>query len=344
MYLKGLFSNGAEDKRGRMSNIAASPGRVTVGPLQVMVRKEIGDLVRSRRFLVLLGLIVLTFFGSLYVSLSNIHAITGNTRDPDRNLLYLKLLTSTDGSLPSFYGFMSFLGALLGIGLGFDAVNSEQSNRTLIQLLAQPVYRDNILLAKFIAPLVVVTVLFCSLSLSMVGAGLIITGVYIEWMEVFRILIFVLLTVCYVTFWLSLSIFFSIKVKQAASSALCVLAIWLFFTVFYRLIVQLIAKAFFPDPAFLSQEEIVGYGNIVRDMLRFSPSQLYTDATTVMLMPSIRSLGPLTMEQVAGAIPAPLPLRESVLIVWPQLSGLLAGTMLCFAFSYQGFMRKEIRS
>jgi ABC-2 type transport system permease protein len=30
--------------------------------------------------------------------------------------------------------------------------------------------------------------------------------------------------------------------------------------------------------------------------------------------------------------------------VWPQLVGLLALTVLCFAFAYVGFMRQEIRA
>jgi ABC-2 type transport system permease protein len=78
--------------------------------------------------------------------------------------------------------------------------------------------------------------------------------------------------------------------------------------------------------------------------LRFVPSQLYTDATTTLLMPSVRSLGPLTMEQMAGAIPSPLSLRESLLVVWPQVSGLIAATVVCFAVSYYIFMRREIRT
>jgi ABC-type transport system involved in multi-copper enzyme maturation permease subunit len=51
-----------------------------------------------------------------------------------------------------------------------------------------------------------------------------------------------------------------------------------------------------------------------------------------------------TMEQMAGAIPSPLPFKESIMIVWPQVSGLLASTAGCFALAYYLFMRREIRS
>jgi ABC-2 type transport system permease protein len=47
---------------------------------------------------------------------------------------------------------------------------------------------------------------------------------------------------------------------------------------------------------------------------------------------------------MAGAIPSPLSYRESLLIVWPQLTGLVGGAVMCFALSYYFFMRREIRT
>jgi ABC-2 type transport system permease protein len=346
LYFKDLFSkklkSNAIDVNGA-GPVALGIDRAA-SPFAIIVKKEIGDLVRSWRFIVILALIVLTFLASLYVSLTNLaSAKTGNV-EPEKLLLYLKILTTTDGSLPSFHIFMSFLGAILGIGLGFDAINSEQQNGTLIRLLAQPIYRDNLLLAKFISPIIVITTLFLSLGLLMIGSGLIITGVSIEIVEILRILAFMLLTVLYVGFWLSLSILLSVKFRQATTSALTAIGIWLFFTIFYKIIINMVVKAFLPDPAFLSQADVLYYNNLILDLLRFSPGQLYTDATTVLLMPAVRSLGPLTLEQMAGAIPTPLSFRESILIVWPQLTGLLAATVVCFAISYYWFMRREIRT
>lgn len=357
-YFKDLFSKDAGDKEiggsGTMAHQAiGGSGRLTDGtgdapakttPFGVILRKEIADHIRSWRFIVLLILIVLTFAATMYVSLSNLKAAVANEADPDRLFLYLKLLTTTDGSLPAFHIFISFLGPLLGISLGFDAVNAEQNNGTLIRVMAQPVYRDNLLLAKFLGALVVVAVLFFSLGLFMIGGGLIITGVRIEPVEFLRILAFLFVTVLYVGFWLSLSILLSIRFRQATTSALTAIGIWLFFTVFFRIIVNIAVKAFFPDPVYLSPTEILSYNYLILNMLRLAPSQLYMDATTTFLMPSVRSLGPLTVEQMAGAIPSPLPLRESILIVWPQVSGLLAATAVCFALSYYWFMRREIRT
>lgn len=339
VYFKDLFSG-----KLRIKRTADTDAAFYNKPFAVMVRKEVADHIRSWRFIVLLILIVLTFVGAMYVSLSNLKAAVSNENDPDRLFLYLKLLTATDGSLPPFHILMSFLGALLGISLGFDAINAERNNGTLIRLLAQPVYRDNLLLAKFVSALVIVATLFLALSLLMIGGGLIITGVRMDAVEFFRILAFVILTVLYVGFWLSLAILFSVKFKQATTSALTAIGIWLFFTVFYRIVVNIMVRSFFPDPSLMTQDDILFYNNLILDILRLAPSQLYTDATTTLLMPSVRSLGPMSMEQMAGAIPSPLSFRESILIVWPQVSGLLAATAVCFALAYYWFMRREIRT
>ena len=313
-------------------------------PFWVMVHKEIADDIRSWRFIVLMLLIVLTFFASMYVSLSHISAAVTNINDPDSIYLYLKLLTTTDNSLPPFHVFLSFLVPLLGISMGFDAVNAEYNSGSLTRIMAQPVYRDNLLLSKFVSALIVVSVLFVSLALLMIGAGLFLTGVRIEPQEVMRIMAFTGLSILYLAFWLALSILLSVRFKQPATSALTAIGIWLFFTIFYQIVVTIGVKAFLPDPAFLSSDQIAAYDGLILNFLRVAPNQMYTDATTTLLMPSVRSLGPLTMEQLAGAIPSPLPFKESLMIVWPQITGLIAGVAACFALSYYIFMRREIRS
>ena len=127
IYFKGLFSKEANHNNSL---------RASAGPFSVMVRKEVADHVRSWRFIILVVLIVLTFFGAMYVSMSHIRLVVANEKDPDHLFIYLKLLTTTDGTLPPFHVFISFLGPLLGIALGFDAVNAEKNNGTLTRLLA----------------------------------------------------------------------------------------------------------------------------------------------------------------------------------------------------------------
>jgi ABC-2 type transport system permease protein len=41
---------------------------------------------------------------------------------------------------------------------------------------------------------------------------------------------------------------------------------------------------------------------------------------------------------------APLPLGESILLIWPQLTGLIAFTIFMFVVGYVLFQRQEIRA
>lgn len=334
-----LSSKEFSSTKRKNPNRAASPS-----PLALLVRKEVYLYMRSWRFLVLLIVVALTFAASMYISASNLKSVVTNHQNPDHIYMYLKLLTATDNSIAPFHVFLGFLAPLLGISLGFDAINSESNAGTLSRLMAQPIYRDTLLIAKVLAPLLIVSTLFTALVLLMIGGGLLYTGVTIEMQEVVRILLFVFISVCYVAFWANFAVLCSIRFKQAATSALVAIGVWLFFTIFYPVLVNLLVHSFLPSPNMLTPEDYVYYNELIMALMRLSPSQLYSDATTTLLMPSIRSLGPVSMEKMMGAIPAPLQIRDSILLVWPQISGLLASTMLCFALAYALFMRREIRA
>ena len=313
-------------------------------PMRVLLRKEIAEHIRSWRFIILLTLILLTFTASMYSSLSNIKSAFMSSENSSEAFFYLKLLTLTDDTIPPFHIFLSFLAPILGISLGFDAINSEHNNGSLIRLIAQPLYRDNVIVAKFIAPLLIVAVLFLALTFLIVGYAMYISGIPIEWQEIVRIIAFNGMTVLYVGFWLSIAILLSIRFKQPATSALTAIGIWLFFTIFFQVVVNIAIKAFIPDPNYLSADKIAYYNEIILNVLRISPNQLYVDASTTLLMPTVRSLGPVSMEQMVAAIPSTMSVRNSLMLVWPQLSGLIAFTLLMFATSYYLFMRREIRS
>jgi ABC-2 type transport system permease protein len=313
-----------------------------IHPFRVIVYKEISDHVKSWRFIILIAIILLTCLGSLYTALANIGTAV-KPNEPEGAFFFLKLFTISDGTLPSFFVFISFLGPLLGISLGFDAVNSEQSKGTLSRILSQPIHRDYLINAKFLAALIVISVMLFSLGFLVMGLGLITIGIPPTAEEFMRIIFFIILSIIYIAFWLNLSILFSVQFRQPATSALSGIAVWLFFAVFYGMIVNLILKPITPTEMSHPQQ-VYMYENIKLSLMRVMPNELFSEATTTLLMPTVRSLGPLSMEQVYGTIPGPLPLSQSLLLVWPQVTGLIAATILCFVLSYVFFMRKEVRS
>ncbi len=300
-----------------------------VRPFWVMVQKEISEHVRNWRFIILVALILLTTVGSIYTVLSiirdNAAQISSNT-----TFLYLKMFTKSNNNLPPFITLISFLGPLLGIALGFDAVNAERNKGTLSRVISQPIPRDHFINSKFVGALTVIFILVFSLGLLVLGLGILYIGVPPALGEFLRIIIFLIFTCIYIAFWLNLGITFSIVFRQSATSALSALAIWLFFTVFYSMLVNVITG-------------VSSSVNLSLILSRISPNYLFDELTTVLLTPSIRSLGALSFEQIYGAIPSTLPLGQSLLLAWPHITALLAATMICFGISYVLFMKQEIR-
>jgi ABC-2 type transport system permease protein len=311
-------------------------------PFWVIVRKEITDHVKSWRFIILITIIALTCLGSVYTAMTSLGG-AAKPKSLNAAFFFLQMFTLSDGTLPSFIVFIGFLGPLLGISMGFDAINSEQNKGTLSRIVAQPIHRDYIINAKFTGALIVIGIMLFALAFLVLGIGLISLGIPPSPEEFIRIVLFVMLSILYVAFWLNLSILFSVKFRQQATSALAGIAVWLFLSVFYPLIVNLATRSMEPTNT-SSTIQVMNYERLKLALMRFLPNQLFSDATTTLLVPSVRSLGPFTMEQVQGAISGPLPLGQSILLVWPQVTGLIAITILCFVLSYVSFMRREIRS
>jgi ABC-2 type transport system permease protein len=67
--------------------------------------------------------------------------------------------------------------------------------------------------------------------------------------------------------------------------------------------------------------------------------------TLALLDPSTRTLGIVFLSQLEGALMgAPLPFSQSVLLIWPQLAGLVAAMVVVFTIAYVNFQRQEIRA
>jgi len=307
--------------------------------LWAVVSKEMADHLTSARMQILEGLILLTAFGTVYAAIQNLRETFG--QDP---FLFLKLFTTGRDPLPAFVGFLGFLVPLMAIALAFDAINGEFSRRTLSRVLAQPVYRDALLFGKFLAGFFTLALALTAIWLLIMGLGLLRVGIPPSGEEVARSLWFLLATICYGGIWLAVALVFSIVFRQSATAALASIAVWLFFTVFWGMIASLLAQMLRPVQIGLPQE-VLAQVQLEQTLTRLSPSTLYSEITLALLHPSVRALGLVLPMQLEGAVlGAPLPLGQSLLLIWPQLTGLIAATILLFAVGYVLFQRQEIRA
>src|SRR5262249_38147635 len=134
--------------------------------------KEFADHLSSARMRVLEGLVVVISVATMWSTIGDIKSITQT--DP---FLFLRIFTGVRDATVSFPMLLSFAVPVVALGLGFDAINGEFSRRTLSRVLSQPVYRDAVLLGKFLAALATITVSLTVLWLLLFGLGLIMMGV-----------------------------------------------------------------------------------------------------------------------------------------------------------------------
>jgi ABC-2 type transport system permease protein len=304
--------------------------------------KELSDNLSSARMLVLELLIVLTALAALYEAIDSLRQHTAE--DP---FLLLRLFTIAREPLPSFVAILGFLIPLMAIGLGFDAINSEHNRRTLSRILAQPIYRDALLMGKYLAGLATLAISLAALWLMVIGLGLIFLGVPPGGEEVARSLMFLVIAIFYAGVWLSLAMLFSIVFRSPATAALAALGIWLFLTVLWPMLAPALAQGIAPpDPRYaalgLDTPDTAMWAQFLS---RLSPNYLFGEAMTAILSPTTRTLGSVFIEQLRGAVMgAPLPFGESVMIAWPQTVGLIAGTIVLFVAGYVVFQRQEVRA
>ena len=314
--------------------------------IKVILEKELADHFSSYRFVIIFALIAMISLITAYMVGLNIRQQLDGVAKP--RFIFLMLFTAP-GAMFSLVQFVAFFGPLVGLILGFDTINRERNQGTLSKLLAQPIYRDVVINGKFLAGVSLITIMLVSIVLVITGLGLLVMGIVPGLEEIWRIAIYLVISIVYVSFWLGVAILFSILFRSTATSALAALAVWIFFSFFVSIGANIVASALADDSSPENPEAVMQQAKIIKAFQLISPMELYTDATATIIDPlrkstrSIISVGPMeniSMSRFSG----PLPLGQSILIVIPYIISLVAINIICFAVSYTVFMRQEIRS
>ena len=180
-----------------------------------------------------------------------------------------------------------------------------------------------------------------------IGLGLLTLGVPPNSEEVLRSAGFLVVASAYGGVWLAVAMLCSVLFRSAATSALSALGVWLLVSVLWPQVVQFVSTEIYPPTI---MQVLFGQPNPDQIMLqqslsRLSPSTLFGEAVLGILHPTTRSLGIVFMSQLEGAVMGtPLALGQSLLLVWPQVTGLVAGTIILFVVAYVAFQRQEVRA
>ena len=314
---------------------------------RVIAAKELGDHLLSVRFIVLLVVLGLAAAIPLYFAADRIRAAASQASGAPAIFLALFTLGSEQIAILRVDSFVGMVAPLLGLAFAFDAVNGERSEGTLPRLLAQPIYRDDVINGKFAAGMAVIGLVLVSVIGLIAGFGMLRLGIVPHGAEVLRLAGWVIVTFVYVALWLAFGLLLSVVVRRAATAALIGFGVWLLITVFGQLITTLVTGLIKPA-AGAGVDAVLGTYQVQQFITRLLPSTLYREVSLVILNPSVTQVSaPTTIGQVEQAqqqIPTLLSLDQSLLLVWPQVVALVALTVVCFAAAYISFMRQEVRA
>jgi len=311
-----------------------------------IIKKELADQFSSYRFSILFALIAMVSLITTYMVGTNLREELSGVAKPE--FVFLMLFTAS-GPLFSLVQFVAFFGPLIGLVLGFDSINRERSSGTLSKLASQPIYRDAIINGKFLAGVIVIFIILTSILLVVSGLGLTVIGVVPGVEEVWRLFIYLVISVFYVSFWLGISILFSILFRGIATSALATLAVWIFFSFFVSMGASVVANAVVPSSKQENPEQVMKRVGIERAISLASPMQLYNDSTAIIIDPMRKTTRSMVLmgriERLSSArFERPLALSQSIYVVIPHMISLIAISFIFFGISYAVFMRQEIRS
>jgi len=320
-------------------------------------QKELADHLGSKRYIVLFALILVLSTLSAYQG-------TGYIRD-NPNASFIGIFSGAQFGF-SFTYLMVFFGPIIGLALGFDAINKERTSGSLSVLLSQPIFRDSVINGKFLAGTAALSLLTVSTIGIMCGVAIPLLGFGPSLEDVSRIVLFTLLTILYLALWMALGLLYSTVTKKTATSVLMSVSTWLFFSIVITIVASLVANTIapfqvptMPQGGFTpggggfnrtrieqSQEymELVQTRFTIQTAIqRISPAYLYNEASSSIL--GITGGGFGFIGGVGGRTPfRTLELTQGLMATWPQITALAVGMIVCFAASYMMFLRLEIRA
>jgi ABC-2 type transport system permease protein len=311
--------------------------------------KELRDQFGSKRFLILFGLIVVLGGLSAYQGVDYIRNNAGSS--------FVHIFSGGRMSF-SFIQIMVFFGPILGLALGFDAVNKERTNGTLSIVLGQPIYRDSVINGKFIAGAAALTTLAFSTIAIMCGISITMVGFAPTLEEALKIVSLTLLTTVYLLLWLSLGILYSTVFKKTSTSILFSIATWMTFSIVISIVAFALSSVLVPVPAgnFIQAPDSGTQGQggqrfsvspeyvqamqqrqaLETAIQRVSPTQLYQETASAIL--GVGSFG-FGRQEFARTIT----LGEALANNWANVAALTVVMVAAFAASYMMFLRTEIR-
>ncbi|KJR49440.1 hypothetical protein UF75_0280 [Desulfosporosinus sp. I2] len=201
----------------------------------IIASKEFKTAFKDKVFLVITALFLLLSIISVYIGSSTKNAEIRVYLD------IVELLKSQGATsfplspklfplaiLQNIIDYVSIIGAVLAVFLGFDAFSGERENGTLKLLLVRPLYRDQLVTGKLLGGGLVIGVLLCVTLVFNTLLFSIVSGLIPSFNELSRLLVFIALAFCYMMIFYIVTLFVSIKTGERTFGFLIMMVVWVF--------------------------------------------------------------------------------------------------------------------
>jgi ABC-2 type transport system permease protein len=220
-----------------------------------VARKEFSDHITSRRFVIILGLLLVISTISIYDGIENynnsLEAYTEQLRQmeefDDPYTSWMPQKPSIMYVFISMMSYMTMLGGILAIAIGFDLVSKEKETRSLKSLLSHPVYRDEIINGKALGGIGALGFAM-ALALAIALALLLIFSVVPTLEEFAGILIFGAVSLGFLLAYFAVALMMSTAAKESGNALIYTLVIFFAVSSLLPMFGAMAANAFAGDP------------------------------------------------------------------------------------------------
>ncbi len=130
--------------------------------------------------------------------------------------------------LKNIIEYISIIGAVVAVFLGFDAFNGERENGTLPLILTRPLYRDQLLTGKIAGGAGVIGLLLGIMFIFNILLYVVVTGLSFRLNELARLGVFIVLAFLYLMSFYIASLYVSIKMRNKTFAFITMMIVWLF--------------------------------------------------------------------------------------------------------------------
>lgn len=200
----------------------------------IIARKEVKTAFRDNIFLIITGLFILLSAISVYIGSSTKNAelqayqsivqllqSQGATSFPPQpEIFHLSVLSN-------IINYVSMIGAVVAIFLGFETFSGERDKGTLKLIAVRPVYRDQIVTGKLMGGGIVISVLLGIVLVFNLVLFILVSGMTLPINEIIRLLVFFMTAFVYMMIFYTATMYVSLRTNDSTFGFMLMMIVWL---------------------------------------------------------------------------------------------------------------------